>query len=73
LLDVDIAVAVTGSAGPDALEKPAGSVIVAVSTPEQVRGREIRFTGDRERVRTYATTAALHLTRLALIGQWWAP
>jgi nicotinamide-nucleotide amidase len=73
LLDVDVAVAVTGSAGPDALEKPAGSVIVAVSTPEQVRGREIRFTGDRERVRAYATTAALHLTRLALIGQWWAP
>jgi len=44
-----------------------------VATPEQVRGREIRFTGDRERVRAYGATAALHLTRLALIGQWWAP
>jgi len=73
LLEVDVAVAVTGSAGPEALEKPAGTVMIAVATPEQVRGREIRFTGDRERVRTYGTTAALHLTRLALIGQWWAP
>jgi nicotinamide-nucleotide amidase len=73
LLEVDVAVAVTGSAGPDALEKPAGTVIIAVATPADVRGREIRFTGDRERVRTYGTTAALHLTRLALIGQWWAP
>lgn len=73
LLDVDVAVAVTGSAGPEPMEKPAGTVIVAVAIPDQVRAREIRFTGDRERVRTYGTTAALHLTRLALIGQWWAP
>jgi nicotinamide-nucleotide amidase len=73
LLEVDVAVAVTGSAGPDPLEKPTGTVIIAVATPDEVRGREIRFTGDRERVRTYGTTAALHLTRLALIGQWWAP
>jgi len=73
LLGVDVAVAVTGSAGPEPLEKPAGTVVVAVATPEQVRGREIRFTGDRERVRAYGATAALHLTRLALIGQWWAP
>jgi nicotinamide-nucleotide amidase len=73
LLEVDVAVAVTGSAGPEPLERPAGTVIVAVATPQLVRGREIRFTGDRERVRTFATTAALQLTRLALIGQWWAP
>nr|MDP9495046.1 nicotinamide-nucleotide amidohydrolase family protein [Actinomycetota bacterium] len=73
LLGVDVAVAVTGSAGPEALEKPAGTVIVGVAAPDRVQGREIRFTGDRERVRTYGTTAALHLTRLALIGQWWAP
>ena len=29
--------------------------------------------GDRERIRTYAVTNALHLTRLALIGKWWRP
>lgn len=73
LLDVDVAVAVTGSAGPDPLEKPAGTVIIGVATPDGARGREIRFTGDRERVRAYGTTAALHLTRLALIGKWWSP
>ena len=34
LLDVDVAVAVTGSAGPEALEKPAGTVIIGVATPD---------------------------------------
>ena len=71
LLDVDVAVAVTGSAGPEAMEKPAGTVVIGVATPSQARGRELRFSGDRERVRAYGTTAALHLTRLALINQWW--
>ncbi len=71
LLDVDVAVAVTGSAGPEPLEKPVGTVIVGVATPDDVRARELRFSGDRERLRTYGTAAALHLTRLALIGRWW--
>jgi hypothetical protein len=35
--------------------------------------REMTMVGDRERVRAYAVTAALHLTRLALIGRWWRP
>jgi nicotinamide-nucleotide amidase len=68
---VDVAVAVTGSAGPEPLERPVGTVIVGVATPDATRAREIRFTGDRERIRTYASTAALQLTRLALIGKWW--
>lgn len=71
LLEVDVAVAVTGSAGPDPLEKPAGTAVIAVATPEGTRARELKFSGDRERVRAYATTAALHLTRLALVGVWW--
>jgi nicotinamide-nucleotide amidase len=71
LLGVDVAVSVTGSAGPEPLEKPVGTVIIGVATPEGARARELRFTGDRERVRTYATAAALQLTRLALIGKWW--
>ena len=71
LLDVDVAIAVTGSAGPEPMEKPVGTVIVGVATPDDVRGRELRFSGDRERLRTYGTTAALHLARLALIGRWW--
>ncbi|MFQ5522838.1 MAG: competence/damage-inducible protein A [Acidimicrobiia bacterium] len=71
LLDVDVAVAVTGSAGPEPLEKPPGTAVIGVSTPEDTRAKELRLPGDRERVRAYATTAALHLTRRALIGEWW--
>lgn len=72
LLEVDVAVAVTGSAGPDAAEQSVGTMIVAVATPLASRARTIRFPGDRERVRTYASTAALHLCRLAVAGEWWA-
>ena len=50
---------------------PVGTMIVAVRTPEETRARTLRMPGDRERVRTYTTTAALHLTRLALEGVWW--
>lgn len=71
LLGVDVAVAVTGSAGPEALEMPAGTVYIGVATPEDARARTMRYTADRERVRAYSTTAALQLTRLALIGRWW--
>lgn len=71
LLDADVVVAVTGSAGPDPLEKPPGTVVIAVATPEDTRGRELRMPGDRERVMAYGTTSALHLARLAISGQWW--
>ena len=37
LLDVDVAIAVTGSAGPEPMEKPVGTVIVGVATPDDVR------------------------------------
>jgi nicotinamide-nucleotide amidase len=71
LLEADVVVAVTGSAGPDPLEKPPGTVVIAVATPEDTRARELRMPGDRERVRTYGVTSALHLTRLAISGKWW--
>jgi len=71
LLDADVAVAVTGSAGPDPQEQPPGTVVLAVETPEDARARTLKLPGDRERVRTYATTAALHLVRLAVRGHWW--
>lgn len=72
LLGTDVAVAVTGSAGPDPLEQPPGTVVIAVATPEDTRSRTLRLPGDRERVRAYSVTAALQLTRLALIGRWWS-
>lgn len=73
LLGADVVVSVTGSAGPEPFEKPVGTVVIGVSTPEHTQARELRMVGDRERVRTYAVTSALHLTRLALIGKWWGP
>jgi nicotinamide-nucleotide amidase len=71
LLGVDVAVSVTGSAGPEAMERPAGTVVVGVATPDDARAKELRYPGDRERVRAYSTTSALHLVRLALIDKWW--
>ncbi len=67
----DVGVAVTGSAGPDPQEQPPGTMIIAVRTPEGVGVRTLRLPGDRERVRTYATTAALQFVRLAVSGDWW--
>ncbi len=76
-LGADVAVAVTGSAGPDPQERAVGTMIVAVHTPEATRAREVKMPGDRERVLTYTTTAALHLARLAVSGAWsderWIP
>lgn len=71
VLQADVAVAVTGSAGPDPQEREVGTMIVAVATPEDARARTFRMPGDRERVRTYTVTAALHLVRLAVTGEWW--
>lgn len=70
-LGADVVVSVTGSAGPEPLEKPVGTMVIGVSTPEHTQAKEMRMVGDRERVRTYAVTSALHLIRLALIGKWW--
>jgi nicotinamide-nucleotide amidase len=70
-LGVDVAVATTGEAGPDPAERPVGTLVIAVRTPETVRTHTMWMPGDRERVRTYAATAALHLTRLAIVGEWW--
>jgi nicotinamide-nucleotide amidase len=70
-LDADVAVAVTGSAGPEAQDKPVGTMVIAVHTPEDTRARTLWLPGDRERIRTYTSTGALHLLRLAMTGEWW--
>lgn len=71
VLGAEVGVAVTGAAGPDPLGVPAGTMVIAVVTPEGAMARTMRLPGDRERVRAYTTTAALHLTRLAVVGTWW--
>jgi len=70
-LGAEVAISVTGSAGPEPQEKPVGTMVVGIVTPEGARARTLHLPGDRERIRTYATTAALHLARLGVTGSWW--
>lgn len=64
-LRADVAVAVTGIAGPDGgtAEKPVGLVYLHAITPQFERGRELQFPGDRDSIRRRATVTALHLVR----------
>lgn len=61
----DVAVALTGVAGPDGgtKEKPVGLVYIACSVKGNVTVEEFRFKGNREKVREAATSAALRLMR----------
>jgi len=70
-LPADVVVAVTGSAGPEPLDAPVGTMVVAVRTPEDARVRVLIMPPDRERARTLVTTAALQMLRLAVTGAWW--
>ena len=65
----DVAIAVTGIAGPDGgtAEKPVGLVHVCVLTPNGERSREIRLNGNRERIRTMTVLHALDLVRRSLL------
>jgi nicotinamide-nucleotide amidase len=64
-LGVDVAVAVTGVAGPDGgtAEKPVGLVYLHAAGPDGELGRKLDFPGDRETIRLRASVAALHLVR----------
>jgi nicotinamide-nucleotide amidase len=67
-LGADVAVSVTGIAGPDGgtSEKPVGLVFVHVVGPDGEEARRTELPGDREMVRGRATAAALHLVRRLL-------
>ena len=71
ILGVDVAIAVTGSAGPDPQDQPVGTMVIAVRTPEVTRVKTLRRPGGREQVRMSTTTAALHLTRMLIEGVRW--
>jgi nicotinamide-nucleotide amidase len=64
-LEADIAVSVTGIAGPGggSPEKPVGLVYLCASGPGGERAQNFVVPGDRETVRGRATVAALHLVR----------
>ena len=61
----DVALAVTGIAGPSggSDEKPVGTVFLAVAWPGGLVVKERRFPGDRAQVQKLAAYAGLHLVR----------
>lgn len=65
---VDIAVAVTGIAGPGGAtaEKPVGLVHLAVAIDDRIDAVQEIFRGDRQAVRTATLERALRMLRLAL-------
>jgi nicotinamide-nucleotide amidase len=69
-LGADVAVAVTGVAGPGGgtPEKPVGLVYAHAAGPDGERSVEFNLRSDRDAVRRRATTTALHLLR-ALLAQ----
>ena len=68
-LGADVAVAVTGVAGPGggSEEKPVGTVCLSVAAPWGVEERTVRLPGSRADVRDRTTTVALHMLRALLL------
>ncbi len=69
----DWGVGITGVAGPDggSEEKPVGTVHIAVAGPAAAGGvthRQVRFPGDRDRVRWQASQLALEMLRRRLLA-----
>jgi nicotinamide-nucleotide amidase len=67
----DLALAVTGIAGPDGgtPEKPVGTVYIALAATDEMKVNGYRFAGDRQRVRRMAAFMALEWLRRYLYGQ----
>jgi nicotinamide-nucleotide amidase len=67
---VDVALAITGIAGPggETPDKPVGLVFLAMAGTLGDRVRKAHFPGERERVRHQACQASLEMLRRALLG-----
>jgi len=70
-LGTDIAVSITGVAGPEGgtFEKPVGLIFIALSTADKVVVRREQFGAERDRNRERSATIALDMIRRYLIGQ----
>jgi nicotinamide-nucleotide amidase len=71
VLGADVGLSMTGVAGPDAQDgQPPGTVFVGLSRPgQETASFSFNVPGDRDRVRQYATIAALDLLRRTLGSQ----
>ncbi len=69
LMKSDVAVAVTGIAGPDGgtEEKPVGLVYIGCSIKGEVTVKEYHFSGTRSQIREATTSAALILMRSCIL------
>jgi competence/damage-inducible protein CinA-like protein len=69
-LRADVAVAVTGVAGPGGgtPEKPVGRVYLQAAGPDGSLARMLDLPGERQQIRVRATVTALHLLRALLTG-----
>ncbi len=69
MFKADVAVAITGIAGPDGgtEAKPVGLVYIACHVKGKVTVREYRFSGNRTKVRESAVSAALSLMRECIL------
>ena len=67
-LHADYALSITGVAGPDGgtADKPVGLVYLGCAGPDGTQVRRGSFPGDRDTVRMFSATSALHLLRRAL-------
>jgi len=65
------ALATTGVAGPagGSPDKPAGTVYIALATPDETLAKKLFFPSDRETFKQLATQAAFDLLRRELIGR----
>ncbi len=69
VFNTDLAVAITGIAGPDggSAEKPVGLVWLAAATADGVTTRRLQLAGNRARIRKVATLQAFDLARQTLL------
>jgi nicotinamide-nucleotide amidase len=69
VLGSDVALAVTGVAGPDEQEgMPVGTVFLAIAEGDEAQSVMVRLPGDRARVRQFATISVLDLLRRSLLA-----
>lgn len=71
LSGVDIALSITGIAGPDggSDEKPVGLVYIGLAYKDTIEVKEMRFVSDRIGIRTLAAKSALDLVRRYLLAE----
>ena len=67
--DSDVAIAVTGYAGPDdTKEEPKGLVYISCAVGDKVIAEKFKFNGTRAKIRESAAIKALNMARLAILA-----